>query len=125
MLPRLHAVIACALLTAGLFPAHGRSAPPFRYPEGRCGRGELRYVNGLPVLLVAGTPEEIGTAAGALAVRPGERMLSYPDDLLRRFHVSFLRGAFVRAGDDMVRRFPVDYRAELEALARGAAVERD
>jgi hypothetical protein len=117
--------LACALLAACVLAAPGQTAPPFRYPEGTQGQAALRYVNGLPVLLVAGTPEEIGTAAGALAVRPGERMLSYPDDLLRHFHVPFLRGAFARAGDEMVRHFPADYRAELEALARGAGVERD
>ncbi len=119
------AALACALVVAGLLAAPGRADPTFRYPEGRSGRGELRYINGLPVLLVAGSPEEIGNPAGVLAVRPGERMLSYPEDLLRHFHVSFLWGLFARAGEDMVRRFPADYRAELEALARGAGVERE
>jgi len=42
--------------------------PVFRFPEGRLGsKAQLVYHNGLPVLTVAGTPEEIGTAVGALA----------------------------------------------------------
>src|SRR5438874_10648855 len=44
------------------------------FPEGKSGTGELRYRNGLPVLTVSGTPEEIGAAAGALGLKPGRRI---------------------------------------------------
>ena len=30
-----------------------------RFPEAKSGKGELKYVNGIPVLTVEGTPEEI------------------------------------------------------------------
>src|SRR5438552_3131540 len=51
----------------------GARGGPFRYPEGKHGKGELRYVHGLPVLTVAGTPEEIGEQVGVLALRPARR----------------------------------------------------
>ena len=61
-------------LLFGLVPWLGTGqaagAEPFRYPEARFGKGELRYVNGLPVLTVAGTPEEMGEQVGKLAALP-------------------------------------------------------
>ena len=40
---------------------------PFRYPTGRHKAAKLEYVNGLPVLVVEGTPEEIGEQIGQVA----------------------------------------------------------
>jgi isopenicillin-N N-acyltransferase-like protein len=56
---------------------------PFHYPEGKHGQGELRYVNGVPVLSVAGTPEEIGEQVAVLGVKPASRLLSFPRDFLK------------------------------------------
>src|SRR5436309_1915765 len=41
----------------------GHAAEPFRFPEKKHGKGELKYVNKLPVLVLSGTPEEMGEAA--------------------------------------------------------------
>src|SRR5438105_14713355 len=87
---------------------------PFQFPEGNHGRGELRYRNGIPVLSVAGTPDEIGEQVGALAVAPARRLLDYPHELLRQIHLGLLWHPLVKAGEHMVERFPADYRAELE-----------
>src|SRR5436190_1220366 len=45
-------------------------AEPFRYPEAKHGKGELKYVNGVPVLRVEGTPAEVGEQLGVLALKP-------------------------------------------------------
>ncbi len=111
--------LACAAVPAAE-PPH-----PFRFPEGKSGKGELRYVNGLPVLTVSGTPEEIGTAVGVLAVAPGQKMLDYPEDVLRQHHLHFLWKPLLSAGQRMVEHFPDDYARELEAMARGSRVNRD
>src|SRR5437879_8516254 len=66
---RLHSLIL-TLSFAALAPV----AEPFRYPEARFGKGELRCVNGLPVLTVAGTPEEMGEQVGKLAALPAKRI---------------------------------------------------
>src|SRR5271165_1312800 len=102
-----------------------RSASAFRYPEGRHGKAELRYVEGIPLLTVEGTPEEIGEAVGVLALRPGRRMADYPDDLLREYHLHSLRWPLLLAGRRMLSRFPADYRAELEAMYSAAGIDRD
>jgi isopenicillin-N N-acyltransferase-like protein len=114
-----------ALLLLGLLtvaPAH--AGEPFRFPAGRHGKtGELKYVNELPVLVVSGTPEEMGEAAGALALKPGRRVLDYPRQLLEKHSVGRLWGVFEKAGEGMLPQFPAAYRKELETLAKGADVE--
>lgn len=59
-----------ALLAVALLMPPARAEKPFRYPEGKHGKGELKYVNGVPVLTVEGTPEEIGAQVGVLAIKP-------------------------------------------------------
>jgi hypothetical protein len=108
-----------------LFPAAAWSAEPFRFPEARDGTAELKYVNGIPVLTVGGTPEEMGRAAGALAVKPGARVLEYPRDLLRVLSIERVMDWFVKGGNGMFRQFPPEYRQELEAMAQAAGVARD
>src|SRR5207249_1451399 len=50
------------------------AAAPFRYAEAKYGKGELRYINDLPVLFVEGTPEEIGAQMAVLGLAPAERV---------------------------------------------------
>jgi isopenicillin-N N-acyltransferase-like protein len=121
MSPRLLAAFAWILLLAGPLSA----AEPFCFPEATYGKHELKHINGLPVLTVSGTPAEIGDAVGVLAVRPGSRMLSYPEDLLRHFHLHFLWKPFISAGKKLYEHFPPESQAELEAMVEGAGADRD
>jgi hypothetical protein len=120
-------VLAVAVCVAILGPAPrvARAEPPFRYPEGRSGQARLKYVNGVPVLTVGGTPVEAGRAVGRLALGPGRRIASYPDDLLREFWLGWLRGPLLSAGESMLRRFPPDYREELEATYEAAGLDHE
>ena len=111
-------------LAVGAVIAPVTAAEPFRFPEGKHGTGELKYVNGLPVLTVAGTPEEIGEAVGMLALRPAQKMASYPEELVRHFWLHPLWPTLVSAGERMVLQFPPAYRRELEAMARVSGVRR-
>jgi hypothetical protein len=114
------------LLLGLLTDTRAAAAPPFRFPAARgAASAELRYLNGLPVLTVAGTPEEMGAAVGALALKPGRRVLDYPRDLLRVLSIDRAWAFFIGTGKGMYKRFPADYKRELEALARGAGVERE
>src|SRR5262249_10891661 len=110
-------------LCAGLGLLHtvpARGAEPFRFPEKRHGKGELRYINKIPVLTVEGSPEEIGAQVGALALRPAARVLDYPRGLLDQFSAGMLWGQAVKQGKAMVEHFPADYRKEMEALTRAS-----
>jgi hypothetical protein len=101
------------------------AAEPFRFPEGRHGKGELKYINHLPVLMVSGSPKEMGEAIGVLALGPAQRMACYPEELARHFHLGALWPTIVKAGEKMVESFPADYRAEFEAMARTSGVPRE
>jgi isopenicillin-N N-acyltransferase-like protein len=121
MVRRLIAAVACVLLIT----CHAQAEPPFHFPEGKCPHGELKYINEIPVLTVDGSPDQIGTAVGSLALKPGKRMAGYPVDVLRELHLTALRWPLLYMGRLMVKQFPQDYRAELEALAVAGEVERD
>lgn len=97
----------------------------FRYPEATLPGASLGYREGLPVLSVAGSPDEIGRAVGELAVRPGERMTRYPDDSLRHFWLTGLRRPLLWMGRRLLRRAPTEYLAELDAMSAASGVDRD
>jgi hypothetical protein len=98
---------------------------PFRFPSGRHAGAELKMINDLPVLTVQGTPEEIGSAVGMLALKPGSRVLGYPRGLLELHKAQLLWNVFVRAGKRMYNSFPDDRKNELEAIAKSAGADRD
>src|SRR5262249_46844804 len=100
-------------------------AEPFQFPEKRHGKGELRYLNKIPVLIVEGTPEEIGEQAGVLAVKAAMRVLDYPRGLLDHFSAGGLWWLAIKQGKTMVEHFPADYRIEMEAMAKAAGAPWD
>ena len=102
------------------------SAEPFRFPVGRSGtKGELKYVNDMPVLIASGTPEEIGVAHGTLALKTAPKVIDYPRGCLKLFNADGLYGFFVRTGTTMYNRFPAEYRRELDAISQSSGVEKD
>ncbi len=102
-----------------------KAREPFRYPAGKLENGaELKYVNGVPVLTVAGTPEEMGSAVGALALGPGKKCIGYPRDLFKLHRVEAAWNFFVATGLGMVKRFPEAYRQEMEAMIRTSKADR-
>jgi hypothetical protein len=118
--------LPCCLVLLLVSPVPAAEPAPFRFPAGKHGASaELKFINSLPVLTVAGTPEEIGTSIGTLALKPGARVLEYPRDLLALRKGTFLWGMFVRAGKGMLKSFPDDHKKELEAIVKGAKADRD
>jgi predicted choloylglycine hydrolase len=103
----------------------GARAETFRYKEGKYGKAELKYINGLPVLVVEGTPEQIGEQTGALTGTQTKRLLSFPKEYLEKFGYESAWPALVRVGKSMAPSFPADHLKELEAAAKKAGVDRD
>lgn len=97
----------------------------FRYPEGTHGRGELRYRSGVPVLVVQGSPEEIGAQMGVLALRPAAKAIGLFERFLADNGLKTFRPLLARIGDGLLDKFPEEYRRELEAAATAGGVERD
>jgi isopenicillin-N N-acyltransferase like protein len=124
-MPRLRPLVSVlAALILSLITPQSRGAS-FRFPEAKHGKGELKYINGLPVLTVAGTPEEIGEQVGVLAVKPASRVLDYPKALLDHFSAGLLWGQAIQMGKQMVEHFPAEYRKEMRALSKASGADWD
>jgi isopenicillin-N N-acyltransferase like protein len=115
-------VAVCVLLWAGTV---GHAAEPFRYPEAKHGKGELKYVNGVPVLLLAGTPEEIGEQMGVLGLKPAAGAISVFKDLLKREKLDVLFPLLVRFAQTQLAKYPDAYRREFEAVVKASGIDRD
>jgi len=120
-MPRALIAIPLLLLTASFTTA----AEPFHYPEAKHGKGELRYINGVPVLIAVGTPEEIGEQIGVLAVKPLAEKFKLLKEILAKRGVSLAWPILVRACEGLFSKFPEDYRKEVEAMAKAGGVDRE
>jgi hypothetical protein len=119
--PRVVAV-AILLLLAQLT---ARGAEPFRYPEGRHGKGELRYIHGVPVLTVSGTHEEMGEQIGVLALKPAASIPAFAKHFLKQIGLEMAWPVLVHAAHNLEPQFPPDHLKELNAAARASGVDRD
>ena len=110
-----------------LVPTTARAADPFRYPEKKlAGKGELKYVqNAVPVLIVEGTPEEMGEQVGLLAARPGQKICDYPRDYVKRARLEILWLTLIKDGEILIKGVPADHQAEMEALVKASGIERE
>ncbi len=98
-------------------------ARPFQ--EGRSGEGELRYINDLPVLIVAGAPEEIGRQKAALTGEVVKKILEYPRQLLQRAHRQDRLEKCKEMCKSLTPQLPEDYRREMRAFADLAGIDRE
>ena len=105
--------------------ASSAAAQGFRFPEGRHGKGELRYINGVPVLILVGTPEEIGEQMGVLALKPARGAMAVYNRFLESQGLSNFRGLLVRLGESLLKKYPAEYRRELDAAAKASGFDRE
>jgi hypothetical protein len=117
--------ILVAILLLVLSAPVGRAEEAFRFPEGKHGKGELKYVNDIPVLSVAGTPREIGEQIGVLAVKPAPQIMNVLKEFLKDRKLEKAWPLLVKIGEGLFARFPADYRAEVEAMVKASGLERD
>src|SRR5690348_16040514 len=90
-----------------------RAEEVFRFPEGKHGKGELRYINGIPVLTVAGTPGEIGEQIGVLAVKPAPQVVNVLKEFLKDRKLENAWPLLVKISNGLFASFPEDYRTEV------------
>ena len=122
--------VLCLVVLAGFGLAElAPSKRPFHFPVGKHGKGELQYVNGLPVLVVEGTPQEIGEQTAILAGKPSQRALTYPKEILSYLAtpvgLKLVWPIVVKNGNRLVQNFPAAYRQEFEALVQASGLDRE
>ena len=118
----LAAWLLAALLWASVAVPAGET---FRFPEGKRDRSELKYIGGLPVLILQGTPEEMGRQQAHLASEVTDELLKIPKQILALRGAEAAWPATVMVGRAMIARVPKDHRTELEALCKTAEIDRD
>jgi predicted choloylglycine hydrolase len=129
-------------LCFGLFASaagEALSAEPSPYKEGKHGKGRLLHIDGVPVLVVEGSPAEMGEQTGVLAVRHAKPLYDFPRQYFRRECTTAIRGLFPKWEDEKVAameqklwprfealavalegNFPPAHREELDAIAEAA-----
>lgn len=100
-----------------------------RFVAGRHQAGSLTIVGGLPVVTVAGSPEEIGDQLGTLLRKNIAELVEYQDDFARGLGLgqsaTRLRAGLAKLAGLMAGSFPDGQRRELAAAAKAAKVDQN
>lgn len=97
-----------------------------RFPEAKSGKGELKYVNGLPVLTLEGTPEEIGKQFGELALTPAKKpLIGRVDAYMKQMGWEKQFPTMVKFAGLVFVAIPKDNRTELTTAAKVADVDKN
>ena len=114
------------LLTILLLAASAAWAEqPRPFHEGRSGNAELKYINDLPVLVVAGTPEEIGRQKADLTTDVVRKIADYPRQLLDRSNRKDRLAKYLETSKVLSHNIPAEFREEMQAFADRSGVDRD
>ncbi|MBN2291210.1 MAG: hypothetical protein JXM70_02220 [Pirellulales bacterium] len=97
----------------------------FRYPEATHGKGQLQYRDGLPVLVVEGTPKEIGQQIGVLGGRPAMRVIKFPREILKNRGAELLYPMLYNVGKSMYSNFPQHHKIEFDAIVESSGGTRE
>lgn len=96
----------------------------FRYREARHQKGELKYISDVPVLIVEGTPTEIGEQKAALTGEVAKSILDYPRQLTRLMNREKDYPQLLANGSKLLPQFPADHLAEVDAFSRNMDLDR-
>src|SRR5687768_3169623 len=102
---RAHFALVLAL---AFLPAPLQGADVSRYTDGKHGKGELKHINGLPVLVVEGTPEEIGEQVAVLTEKPLGRLFPFPRKMVEAHGAGVAWPVLVSLAQAMEPQFPPD-----------------
>jgi isopenicillin-N N-acyltransferase like protein len=129
MIRRFRAISILVLLAGICIAAFAPGKEPFYFPAGKHGRGELKYINGIPVLVVGGTPQELGEGMAILAAKPSQRAATYPKEVLSYLAtpagLKLVWPLVVKNGNKLLENFPTDYRHEFEAMVKASGLDRE
>ncbi len=95
------------------------------FQEGRFEKGELKYVNHLPVLSVEGTPEEIGRQEAALTGAVVKVLGPYPQQLMTLSGRGQQWGQCVETARSLMSHATQEHRDELRSFAAQSAISLD
>lgn len=105
------------------------SAQDFRFPEGTYKEGSLKYVNGLAVMTLKGTPEQMGEQAAKLVAEPSKKLIRFPEELISSLATpvgfKLLKPQLYKTSAKLYENFPANNKAEAEAILKNSSLDRD
>jgi hypothetical protein len=119
---RIRWLFVVALLLQGPFALAGDQQT---FEEGRHGEGELKFINDLPVLVVAGTPEEMGRQKAVLTANAMTQLAKYPKMFAAQLHRKDRWEKLLERAKLLVPQFPPDQLAEIRAFGEESGIDRD
>jgi isopenicillin-N N-acyltransferase like protein len=102
-----------------LFPAGGAEV----FPAAKHGRGELHYVDSIPVAILAGSPEEIGRQHAELLLRHSTELMQFPKRFFTENGLGFFYPFAAEGGKTLMRNAPPRYQQEIDAASKIARLE--
>jgi hypothetical protein len=121
----LSAVLAALLLLAGDGHPRAAEALPHVYPERTSGAGRLEYIQGLPVMFLSGTPEQIGRQHAELVGDIINPLLATPREVVAQHGYGNVWPLVVAMARVLVNNSPEEYRREIEAFIEAGGLDRD
>ncbi len=102
-----------------------RAEETFHFDEARFESGELRYIDGIPVMLLQGSPEEIGRQHGTLAAKAVAPFTALPKEILKEHGVEGAWPLVAAASRTLVKRVDEDHQREMAAMIEASGIDRD
>jgi hypothetical protein len=119
----VRAVFAGISALAVCLPVGKAEEPSFK--PAKFGKGELQYVEGIPLLTLEGSPEEIGAAYGELAGAAVLPLVDVPKKLLARHGAGASWPVVATVARAMLARAPENHRREIVAQAKHSGIDLD
>ncbi len=117
--------VAAVALSVALLAISAAAAQPSRFVPSKYEAAQLRFVDGLPVATVNGTPAQMGDQLGHLLKAPLGEMLSKRDEIAQAFGLRHSPDVIVKFSRLMSPLFPESQRSEIAAMAKGAGADLD
>ncbi len=95
------------------------------FPEAAAGKGKVAYVNGFPVIELAGTPEEIGAQYGELVLKPAKPLTGRVDGYMKQIGWEKVFPTMVKLSGVVFVNIPPDQQKEITAAVKIAGVEKN
>lgn len=117
--------LLCTPLFLFAFGVAATGAEPYRFAEGKHGKGELRYVNDLPVMILEGTPKEIGEQHAVLLGDSIKKVADLPKQLIKQHRVGAAWPLVAAAARRLMKNSPERYRRELKTAVEKSGIDED
>ncbi len=124
-MPRRFLVVAGVMTVCLMSVRAAWSAPPRVYPERTSGAGRLTYIQGLPVMFLTGTPEEMGRQQAELIGDVINPLLDTPRDVVARHGYAQVWPLVTAMSRILVNNAPEEYRREIDAFIEAGKLNRD